>query len=84
MTVRAELLLKTPRLRWNAFEPELAQLGKINRFPEVVPQPPMPVVFRHVEDGLLLAVGKYQSVLKRVHVRMQAHEHLIVCREDIT
>src|ERR1700731_2876531 len=38
----------------------------------------MPVVNRHAEDGLLLAVGKYQSELKRfpprVHVRMQTHE----------
>lgn len=45
-------------------------LGKINGFREVVLQLPMPVVNRHAEDGLLLAVGKYQSVLKRFPARV--------------
>src|SRR5882724_394704 len=53
-------------------------LGKINGFREVVPQLPMPVVSWHAEDRLLLAVGKYQPVLKRfparVHVWMQSDE----------
>src|SRR5258708_35874354 len=57
-------------------------LGKINGFREVIPQLPMPVVFRHAEDGLLLAVGKYQSVLERfparVHVWMQPHEFYVL------
>src|SRR5258707_997604 len=57
---------------------DLRVLGQLQGLSEVVPKLPAPVGFRHVQQGLGLAVGEDDAVLRgfaaRVHVRMQAEQ----------